>query len=142
MDGNLVEQLKSRAHLLAGKFPREREKGDPIIASSVNKAVRFVSRILPELGAPLITGGTTSNPDRILTLYWLVPNAPKILGVYVNFFYSDECAVDNLDLETDKHFTNLTLDELFKFDVASKFHEIEDHVRLQRLNGGWPRIMH
>lgn len=132
MNSDLLERLETRAHHVTGAEPWERNDHDPQVAISVKNAKAFLEKIGSALREPSITGGTTANPDTIVTVYWIVPNIDKIFGVYVSFKADDTCRLEVSGPGMSSFAAdNLSLEELINYDVPHQFHMIEDKARRQ-----------
>ena len=93
MDQTLTQLLNSRAHFVAGRHAWTRSDTDQSAEISVREAQVFLEHVGREMGTPNVSGGTSNNPENILTLYWLVENVSKINGVYVTFNGDHTCNV-------------------------------------------------
>jgi hypothetical protein len=93
----------------------------------------FVSKVESEMGPPNISGGTTINPDAIVTLYWPVKGINKTRGVYIDFLgdHTSNVIWNELDGSTRK-LTGISREELSNLDIPGKFRHL--NRRLSKTN--------
>lgn len=125
MEQRLVETLKNRAHFVAGRNSRIRDDSDPLVEIAVGDATIFLDSVEKEMGIPNISGGTSTNPRDILTLYWLVRETNRIVGIYVTFngdhtgnvsWNEPDGSVRRLDA--------ISVEKLLNLDIPGKFQNL------------------
>jgi len=131
MEHGLVEILKNRAHFIAGRNSWMRDDSDPLVEIAVSDAMTFLNAVESEIGVPNISGGTSNNPRDILTLYWLVRETNKIMGIYVTFNGDHTSNVSwNEPDGSARRLNAISVDQLLNLDIPGKFKHLS-----RRLSG-------
>ena len=108
-----------------GSQPWDRDKNDPAVFRVLEQAYKICEEIQKKLRPPSVSGGTTSNPERVITLYWEVPGVPKIVGVYLTFFINGSSEIEWNDGKERRILKGLSIDDLRAFDVPAKYELIK-----------------
>src|ERR1039457_3710193 len=122
MRSGLVDAMNSRARVVVGSKSWDRNDNEPRVKTSIQDAKQFLDHVDNKIGAPTVSGGTTSSPDDILQLYWIVRGINKILGIFVTFNGDHTCNVSwNEPDATTSHLNRISICELVDLDMPEKF---------------------
>lgn len=133
MSKALLSELESQATFVAGKGSYLRSASSPEVEQAIDRVGTLLERIGGKLESPDITGGTTSDPDIILSLFWMVRKAHGIYGLTVDFMKDGTFRLSWSSPEVD-HYTlhDLTLEDVLKLDPVSIFRNLELSARINR----------
>jgi len=115
------EYLRERAYFVSGLYPEQRSKNDPIVESAIGDAASFLKSISGLARDPMISGGTSSSRQNIISLYWIEESQNRIKVLTIHFFGLGECSIrwDGPDNRT-YEWSRTSISELQNIDVAGK----------------------
>jgi hypothetical protein len=125
MNDSIFAEIEDRAHIIVGREAWLRSNDDPDVEKSVNNAIIFLCKINKKLRRPYVTGGTTANPETVLTLYWRINNAIRLMELYVSFLLNGTCRISWIEPNgASKQVEDLSLLETINFDVPKKVRDL------------------
>lgn len=114
--------IKERASFVAGLGSYFRDQADPVMLGAIDDTLEFVKTLPPEMPKPLISGGTTAAPEKIVTLSWyVVGKTNRIVSASVSFNGIGKCDVfwDGPDGAGGKH-EGASVQDLPAMDIPDK----------------------
>jgi hypothetical protein len=131
MRQRLMQEIREKAYFVAGQPARFRANAEASVSVAVHNAKQFVASLPDNIRNPMISAGTTSNPDKIITLTWLVGGYRPIKSVTVSFKGDGQSDVYWDDPHSDQSESSVIRnDELFAIDIPAKIARLMRHAPL------------
>ena len=126
----MSDEIRRKAHFVAGRDAWFRPDADPQAQSAIHDAEAFLAHLPSHLPAPSINAGTTSQPERIITLTWLIGGYAAIRSVFVSFKGSSKCDVLWEDPEGHRiEKRSISTAELEGLDISAKIETLIKSAR-------------
>lgn len=130
MRRSVSNEIRKKAHFVAGRDAWFRPESDPQAKSAVHDVEAFLAHLPRHIPAPTINAGTTSQPERIVTLTWVFGGYTSIRSVFVSFKGNSECDVLWEDVDGQRfEELNVSVAELDRFDIPSKIETLIKNAR-------------
>lgn len=118
---SIKAELSTKAHFVAGAAPWKRKSNDYVTKSAIHDAEQLLMAIGDKIKQPKISGGTTTDPNEIISLSWRFFNhSPyKLISISCTGNGKYEVHWDSID-EHSNDLNNLTLSEVLDINIPEK----------------------
>ncbi|MGB0748204.1 MAG: hypothetical protein ACPGO3_05625 [Magnetospiraceae bacterium] len=123
------EYLLRRAFFVSGTGAWFRDDNDEVATSAVSDAKEFFCHTSPDMHEPIISGGTISRPEVILSLTWMTGGHEGVRFVSVSFLGHGQCHA-SWDQPSGENKTEekITVERLAKLNLPNRFSKLRAQV--------------
>ena len=136
MSDAVLKELENKAYFVSGRSARFRAASDPDARSAISDAKRLLNHFKDKVTEPMISAGTTSKPEKILTMTWLFAGYSSIRSIEISCKGHDHFDVQWDDpLGNQRSQSDITLTDLKLLNIPEKVSALESNAHP---NGGNP----